>query len=145
MGPFQWQMSWPRHVPATWSPFFGAPSSSLPSSSFSALEEERERKTPEKRRGPLRAVRAARARRVLRRAASFLPSFLSARVSSFFFLSRARRDAPAALVIQRISHRHNDKSVASRPICAKIWDPARTFADPKTPSFNACYESRSED
>lgn len=131
-------MSWPRHVPATWSPFFGAPSLSSPSlppprPSFSALEEERERKTPEKE-GGLRVVRAARASYVAP-LPFFRPFFPPV---PLFFLSElggTSRLAPAALVILRISHRRNGESVASRPICAKISDSAPTFADSKTVVF----------
>lgn len=142
MGPFQWQMSWPRHVPATWSPFFGGPRRPL----LSPRSRRNESGKPPKKKGALRVVRAARARPTSRR---FLSSVLSFRPCLFFFsLLSSRRDAPAALVIQRISHRRC--GVTASPLLRALF--ARRFETlhgllliRKTPLSNAHYKPRSED
>lgn len=116
MGPFQQQMSWSRHVPATWPPFFGLSCPLPPPLPFcllslvSRLDKERERKTAEKE-GSSRVE----PRYELLYCVAPLPFFLPFSLLPLSF-SSSRRDAPAALVVQRISHRCNGESVASRLI-----------------------------
>lgn len=103
MGPFQWQMSWPRHVPATWSPFFGVrgPFGPLSPSSYRARGGTRaENLASKKKQSP----------RLLEPRVSF-PSFLLSFLAPFLpssrlFFSLGQR-GPAALIMQRILHRRN--------------------------------------